>query len=150
MNYIKEAEDYLRNYNDLLSAVDNLEKEIEEINEELACIKSMDYSGMPHGSGSVLPDDRLVNKLYRKQKAEKELKSTQNAIKRIDEVLEGLSVGEGNEKHEKILRLFYLEGARGQALEEVLECSERHAYRLKGIAIRRLAVQLFGIKVIGE
>lgn len=150
MNYIKEAEDYLRNYNDLLSAVDNLKREISEIDEDLVCIKNIDYSGMPHGSGSALPDDKLVNKLYRKQKAEEELESTQKAIKRVNEVLEGLNVGEGNEKHEEVLRLFYIENARGQALEKKLDCSERHAYRLKGRAIRRLAVQLFGIKVIGE
>lgn len=149
MNYIKEAEDYLRNYNDLLKSVDNLKKEISEINSELTCIKSIDYSGMPHGSGSGFPEDRLVNKLYRKQKAEDELKRTVKAIKRLDAVLKGLSEGEGNEKHEEILRLFYIEGARGQALEEALECSERHCYRLKGMAIRRLAVQLFGIKVLG-
>ena len=150
MNYIKEAEDYLRNYNDLLSAIDNLTREISEINEDLVCIKNIDYSGMPHGSGVGLPDDKLVNKLFRKQKAEEELESTRNAVKRIDKVLEGLSNGDGNEKHQQVLRLFYIEGVRGQALEDALECSERHVYRLKGRAIRRLAIQLFGIKVIGE
>jgi hypothetical protein len=150
MNYIKEAEDYLRNYNDLVKSVDNLKTEISEINAELTCIKNIDYSGMPHGSGSGLFDDRLVNKLYRKQKAEEELKKTVKAIHRINTVLKGLSEGEGNEKHEQVLRLFYIEGARGQALEEALECSERHCYRLKGIAIRRLAIQLFGIKGLGE
>ncbi|QAT40853.1 DUF1492 domain-containing protein [Clostridium sp. JN-9] len=150
MDYVKEAENYLRSYNDLTSSVDNLKREISEINAELACIKNTDYSGMPHGSGSRLPDDILVNKLYRKQKAIEELKKTSRAINRIDYVLKKLSEGEGNEKHEKVLRLFYIEGARGQALEEALECSERHCYRLKGIAIRRLAVQLFGIKGLGE
>lgn len=150
MDYVKEAENYLRSYNDLTSSVDNLKREISDINAELTCIKNIDYSGMPHGSGSGLPDDLLVNKLYRKQKAVDELKKTIRAISRIDYVLKKLSEGEGNEKHEKVLRLFYIEGARGQALEEALECSERHCYRLKGIAIRRLAVQLFGIKGLGE
>jgi hypothetical protein len=150
MDYIKEAENYLRNYNDLVDSVDNLKNEIYEINADLTSIKNIDYSGMPHGSGGALPDDKLINKLYRKQKAEEELKKTLIAINRIDCVLKKLSEGEDNKKYEKILRLYYIEGARGQALEEALECSERHCYRLKGIAIRRLAVQLFGIKGLGE
>jgi len=150
MDYKKEAENQLREYNDLLDSVENLKGEIAEIDAQLTSIKNTDYSGMPHGSGSGLPDDRLVNKLYRKQKATEELKSTLRTIKRIDKVLGNLSKGEGNEKHEQVLRLFYLKNIRGQALEEALECSERHAYRLKGIAIRRLAIQLFGIKGLGE
>jgi len=150
MDYIKEAENRLRNYNDLVDSVDNLKQELYELNAELTNVKDINYSGMPHGSGGLLPDDRLVNKLYRKQKAIEELKKTLKAIKRMDNVLKNLSNGEGNEKHEKVLRLFYIEGARGHALEEALDCSERHCYRLKGIAIRRLAVQLFGIKGLGE
>ncbi|WP_454053314.1 DUF1492 domain-containing protein [Clostridium sp. Marseille-Q7071] len=50
----------------------------------------------------------------------------------------------------KILNMFYIEGARRQFLKEALECSERHYYRLKGMAIRRLAVQFFEIKGLGE
>jgi hypothetical protein len=150
MDYVKEAENYLRNYNDLMDSVYNLKREISEIEEDLLCIKNIDYSGMPHGSGSQLPDDNTVNMLYRKIKAEEELKKTLRTINRIDSVLKNLSEGEGNEKHAKALKLFYIHGVRGQGLEDSLECSERHCYRIKGLAIRRLAVQLFGIKGLGE
>jgi len=46
--------------------------------------------------------------------------------------------------------MFYIEDARRQFLKEELECSKIHCYRFKEMAIRRLAVQLFGIKGLEE
>lgn len=148
MDYKKDAEDQLRYYKYLKGAVDNLKTEISNINTELTCIKNIDYSGMPHGSGSALPDDNIVNKLYRKQRAIEELKITLRAIKRIEVILD--KIQELNESEGKILKVFYIEGLRGEALEDAMGCSERNCYRIKYEAIKKLAIELYGIKVLGE
>ncbi|KGK88023.1 hypothetical protein [Clostridium sp. HMP27] len=150
MDYIKEAEGYLRNYTDLTDAVENLEKELEFLEEEITGAKAIDYSGMPGGGGAALPDDRLVNLLYQKQIKEKSLELTKKKIKLIDSVLSQMAVGEGNEQDEKVLRKFFIDNIRGQALEKEFGVSERHVYRMKGKAIRRFAIQIFGIKGLGE
>lgn len=144
MDYVREAIEYLRSYNDLEKALKNLNEEILKLNTDLKCVKEIDYSGMPHGSGNETPDDMLVNKLYRKQKAIEEYGQTKKAIGRIDKVLEGLS-----EDESRVLKMWFIDNARRDDIAEALHCSEPNAYRIKNRAIRKLAIQLFGIKGLG-
>lgn len=145
MNYIKEAEEYLRSYSDLKDSIVNIKKELEFLELEITGAKAIDYSGMPGGGGAALPDDRLVNLLYKKQVKEAALESTTNTLSYINYIFERLS-----EKEAKVLKAFYIEGLRGTALEEEFELCERQVYNLRQPAIRRFAKQLFGIKAIGE
>jgi hypothetical protein len=144
MNYIKEAEEYLRSYSDLKDSIVNIKKELEYLELEITGAKAIDYSGMP-GGGAALPDDRLVNLLYKKQVKEAALESTENTVTHIKNIFENLS---GEES--KVLKAFYIEGLRGTALEEKFELCERQVYNLRQPAIRKFAKQLFGIKAIGE
>lgn len=144
MNYIKEAEEYLRSYSDLKDSIVNIQKELEFLELEITGAKAMDYSGMP-GGGAALPDDRLVNLLFKKQVKEAALESTENTIAYIKSIFKNLS-----EEESKVLKAFYVEGLRGTALEEKFKICERQVYNLRKPAIRRFAKQLFGIKVIGE
>jgi DNA-directed RNA polymerase specialized sigma subunit len=150
MDYVKEAEGYLRSYPDLVESIENINKELEYLEEEITGAKAIDYSGMPGGGGASLPDDRLVNLLYQKQIKERALDLTKKKIQHIDSILTQLSEGEGNEQDEKVLRKFFIENLRGQALEKEFGVSERHVYRMKGKAIRRFAIQFFGVKIHGE
>ncbi len=145
MNYIKEAEEYLRSYSDLKDSIVNIKKELEFLELEITGVKAIDYSGMPGGGGATLPDDRLVNLLYKKQVMEAALESTTNTLSYINYIFERLS-----EKEAKVLKAFYIEGLRGTALEEKFKICERQVYNLRQPAIRRFAKQLFGIKAIGE
>ena len=150
MDYAKEAENYLKSYPDLLESIDNIKNELEYLEEEITGAKAIDYSGMPGGGGAALPDDRIVNLLYQKQIKERALELTEKRVQHIDSILAQLSVGEGNEQDEKVLRKFFIENLRGQTLEKEFGVSERHVYRMKGKAIRRFAIQFFGVKVHGE
>lgn len=145
MNYIKEAEEYLRSYSDLKDSIVNIKKELEFLELELTGAKAIDYSGMPGGGGATLPDDRVVNLLFKKQVKEAALESTENTVVHIKNIFENL-----NEVESKVLKAFYIEGLRGTALEEKFELCERQVYNLRQPAIRRFAKQLFGIKAIGE
>lgn len=150
MDYIREAIEYLKSYKDLQASLENLSFEIKELNAVIPGDKSIELDGMPHGSGSSLPDDAIVNKLFRLQKAKEEYVKTKKAIDHMDKVLAGLSDSEEHKIHEKVLRLWFLENRRADDIGKQINCSERHVFRIKNIAIRRLAVQLFGIKVIGS
>ena len=145
MDYIKEAEGYLRSYPDLTESITNIEMELDFLEEEITGAKAIDYSGMPSGGGSALPDDRIVNLLYKKQVKQKALESTTAKIKHIECIFKKIG-----EKDEKLLKAFYVEGLRGMALEEKFNVSDRQVYNLKKIAIKRFAIQLFGIKAVGE
>lgn len=145
MDYIKEAEWYLRNYRDLKMAVTTIEDELDYLEEELTGAKAIDYSGMPSGGGSALPDDRLVNLLYQKQVKQKTLDLTKLKVKHIETIFNNLGA-----KDEELLKAFYLDNLRGNELEGQFALSERQVYNRKKIAIKRFAIQLFGIKAVGE
>ncbi len=144
MDYIKEAEGYLRSYNDLNQSIELMENEIQYLDEELTGAKAIDYSGVS-SSGDSLPDDRIVNLLYQKQIKQKSLDLTLLKVKHIERIFSNLG-----ERDEEILKAFYIKRLRGIELEGQFQLSERQLYNLRKIAIRRFAIQLFGIKVVGE
>lgn len=145
MDYIKEAEGYLRSYRDFKQSIALMESEIEYLDEELTGAKAIDYSGMPSGGGAALPDDRVVNLLYQKQVKQKALDSTRLKVKHIENIFDNLGP-----KYEEVLKACYLDHLRGIELEGQFRLSERQVYNLRKIAIKRFAIQLFGIKVVGE
>lgn len=157
MDYVKEAIDYLRYYNDFKVALDSLRYEILEIDAELKNIKAIDSSGMPHGSGAKSPDDILVNKVYRKQEAQKEYKLTKLKLDRLDKALNNLSEGKGNELQEEIVRYMFIDHKSIDQVKKMLqgnpkgkELSDRQIYRIRDRGIRRMAIRFFGIKGFGE
>ncbi|WMJ80965.1 DUF1492 domain-containing protein [Clostridium sp. MB40-C1] len=147
MNYINEAMEYLTSYKDLKIAIENLnEKEI-KLNERLYGLRSGNFNGMPKGK-SVEADDILVNTIFQLDQTRKFIKETEDKIKEIDDVLKNLKENDDTEEYEKLLRLWYIEDWTKIAMTEEFNCSDRQLYRIRAKAIRKLAIQLFGIKVI--
>lgn len=144
MDYVKEAEEYLKSYPELKESLDNIRLELEHIENQLIGVKAISYDGMPGGSISNA-DDKLVNILFRKQKAEQALEETQGEVKLIENILDQLS-----EEDRKVLQAFYIEGLRGEALEKRLQICERQVYNLRHPIIRKFAKLKFGIKAIGK
>lgn len=150
MGYIREAIEYLKSYNDLQFAVINLKEEIQKLDAELKG-SAICYKDMPGGSGAINADDVLINKIYRKAQAEKEWRTSTSIIKRIDRILEELSKGEGNENHGEIIRRCFIDRQGSRDIDDIADefkYSRRQFYRIRQTALRRLAVQLFGINVI--
>jgi len=145
MNYISDAIDYLRNYENLKRALDNLEIDIKELKAELNTgqVKAIEYSDMPKGDSSQLPDDKTVNKIYMLQVKRKEYALTKKSLEKMDKVLSGLS-----KEDERILRAWYIDGLRGDTAYKHTYCSERNFYRCKSNALKNFAVQLHGINAI--
>lgn len=147
MDYVREAIEYLKSYKDLEAAKQNLLLEIRELRAS-GDSKAINMDGMPHGSRDGGFDDHIVNKMYKLQHAEKSYKETIRTLSKIDKILEEISHGDGNEKHGKLLRMWFIENNKINEIAETLDISDRHVFRVKNVAIRRLAVRLFGINVI--
>lgn len=141
MNYIKEAEIYLKEYYDFSKSLGNIILELDSIEKEMTSIKSMNYSDVP-ASGSVNPDDRLVNLIFKKQVKQEAYEMTSSKINLIDSILE--SMGEDG----VLLRRLYIDGDIHFKIYNDLGLSERSFYRRKCEAIRKFAIQLFGIKAV--
>lgn len=145
MNYIGDAIEYLKNYENLKKAIDNLENDIKELKAELNAgqVKGIEYSDMPKGDSPGLPDDNIINKMYMLQIKRKEYAITKKTIEKMDKVLSGLS-----KEDERILRAWYIDGLRGDTVYKHTLCSERNFYRCKSNALKNFAVQLHGIRAI--
>ncbi|MBU3098368.1 MULTISPECIES: hypothetical protein [Clostridium] len=145
MDYIREAIEFLTNYDNLKTSLINLELDIREIKADLNAgqIKAIEYSDMPSGDSAQLPDDKLINKMYMFQVKKKEYFLTKKTIKKMDQVLARLPSDD-----ERILRAYYILGLREGTLFKHTFCSERTFYRMKTQAIRTFAIQLHGIDAI--
>lgn len=162
MDYIREAIEYLRHYNDLKISLETLKYEVMQIDAEIKSVKAIDYSGQPHGSGGKAPDDLLVNRVYRKQKAMQEIKLTKIKLAKLDEALSGLSEGQGNQLQEEMVRWFYVDNKKLSQVRKNLEqrnmdhnfrdkeLSDRQIYKIRDKGIKRMAIRFFGIKGFGD
>lgn len=147
MDYVREAIKYLESYNDLEKSKENLAMTIREL-KAITGEKPANLNGMPHGSSSINFDDKLINNMYRLQVAEKNFKDTVKEMKRIDKILEELDKDIGEGKHGTLLRKWFIENETKEKIAEDLNISVRHAFRIKNVAIRRLAIQLHGINAV--
>lgn len=145
MDIIKDAEMYLEGYWDLKDSITNIKREIQLLEDDITSIKSLDYSGMPKGSGASQPDDRLINLIYKKQLKESMLKRTEDKIAFIENILSNLAKDEDG----KVLKAYYIDCLRGEELEKEMCTCERNIYRIKKKAIRKFAIRLFGIVGLG-
>jgi ArpU family phage transcriptional regulator len=98
---------------------------------------------MPTGSNKNKPDDELVNKIFILDKYRNKLETTIKTTKKIVLALSNLPQYE-----KEILTYYYIDGLRDFCIYEKLNCSERKFYSDKSKAIRKFAIQLFGIEVI--
>ena len=146
MDYLKEAEEELREYKDFSNSLISLRDEIEIIELEMKSVKTMNYDSIPNGN-AVEGDERLVNLSYKKQIKEEAYKLTKAKIKHIQKIFKWLdSSGDNKNIDVELLKQLYVEQRQITDICNELEISERTFRRRKYIALRRFARQLFGIK----
>lgn len=142
MDYIREAIERLRHLKNLYKAQENLKDTILDL--KLKCQgKERVLDGMPKGSGSVTYDDEIINNMFKLQQSEAQFKETVAAIKKINKELDGLE-----EKDRELLVQWYVEKIDRLDLCSKYNISQSELYRRKDKAIRKFAVQVFGIRVI--
>lgn len=143
MDYIREAAEYLKNYDNLLVARRRLTEKITMLKENLSSIKAISYSDMPKGNSKGVSDDGLVNKIFELNESIKLFEENEQAIKATERSLEDLQ-----EDFKKIIWSWYVEEKTETQMLNELNVSRATFYRLKSQAIRIFAIQLFGVRAI--
>jgi len=150
MNYIREAENYLYHYRDMKKSLDRLEKQISELvakagPKDLKAI-ALDATGIRNTQ-----QDEAINILYQLQVLIENKKRTEEKLKEIDKILDSISKDEGCELYGKVLRKWYIEQMPKEEIAEQIGYSSRTSiYTIRARAIRKLAVQLFGIGAVED
>lgn len=146
MNYIGEAEIVLWHYRDLYRSIERLDKEIARLIRQAGPkdIKAM-VTDEQFGSGR---HDETINILFQIQQLSESRAKTEQELKKIDKILDDISSKAGNENYGAILKAWYIKALPKYEIAGELGYTERHLYRIKGKAIRKFAINLFGIDAL--
>ncbi|MBW2003035.1 MAG: hypothetical protein JRI72_00260 [Deltaproteobacteria bacterium] len=148
MDYKKEAEMYLKNYNLLKKAVENLDYEINAIVAASAPNEIKPASISETGiKGSRIEDDTL-NKLYRLTELKRKKAKTEDKIRHIDYNLKIISLDEGCENYGELLIRFYLRKDKIVDISEDMHISVPRVYQVRDMALQKFAVALFGLDAL--
>ncbi len=143
MNYIKEAENYLYHYRDLKISLTNMKKQRDKLiqNNGPKDISSvgLDITGVSGGNRQ----DEAINVLYQIQSLTKSMKDTEDKLIEVDEVLDKLEKLDAT-----LLKMWYIGREDKKEIASMLNCTERHLYRMKDAAIRRFAIHVLGINAL--
>lgn len=145
MNYIREAEKYLKHYKDLKYSLEQIDREIYRLQMSSAPkdIKAVNFDGVPHAE---YYQDNIFNIAFQLKVFTEAKEQTLARLEEIDRILE--DIGRENKNYEKILRMWYIEKRPWEEIAEGLQYSPKSRnsiYELKNEAIRKFAVMLFGI-----
>lgn len=149
MNYIEEAEKYLKYYSDMYIGLKEMDRQISRL-----LIKSGPggYKSPalldPTGVKSSDQDD-AINTIFKLQKLIENRNKTEQKLKEIEKHLEDISKDEGCELYGLVLRRWYIERrSKEDIAEEVGYSSRQSIYTIRAEAIRKFAVRLFGIGAV--
>lgn len=153
MNYIEEAEKYLRNYRHLRGSVETMRRERERLigkagprGEENMAI-ALDAVGV--GRGSAGEYDDAINLIWRIRELTENIQKTEERLKEIDRILEEISEGDGCEFYGRVLRAWYIDGiAKEDIAAEIGYESRTSIYTIRNRAIRKFAVRVLGIRAL--
>lgn len=148
VNYIKEAENYLKYYRHLQKSLDNTEREINylKLRDMPRYIKASQMEETE--IRSMMGKDDAWNDIYKIIMLTECWNDTSKAMQNIDDVLDMIS-GEKNCGHySRLLKLWYIDKWDKYEISEELHLSRRSVFYHKEEAIRSFAVALFGIKAL--
>lgn len=125
-------------YRKIKRLIRDLEKQIEEINEEISSAKAGKITGMPRGGEPLTFADRIadIDDLERRKEKFEIIAHQKKEIVQtyIDTVL--------SPRHNRVLTLYYVKcmSMKDVAIEE--NCTERHAFRLYNEALDMVDLSL--------
>lgn len=147
MNYIREAENYLRYYRELHQSIEHADYMISKLMYKTApsdmSAVSMDITGVRAGK----PYSTL-NQMYQLQMWQEMKERTLEELTKVDNILDAISKDTGCEIYRKLLYMWYVEKKSMSHISDKIQYTERHLWRLKKEAIQKFAVALFGIIVL--
>ena len=142
MDYIKEAENYLKHYASLRKSVSHARYMIDKLMMkscpgEVSAVNN-DITGV-----SAQHPVNTLQEMYELQQWQKIVTDNEHEIKHISDTLESLE-----DKEKLILEMWYVNKMQAIDIMNEFEYDERRSvYNLKSKALKNFAINLFGIKV---
>lgn len=141
MNYNGITEKYLYNYRPLKASIENMKKEINDLNYYICSSLKLDNIGGIGYKGSIT-EMAAINIQEKKNNTRFEIIKLENRIDRSIEVL--------SEIEKYIIEEKYFEGQEWWKIAYELRYSERWCKELRRRALIRIAISLFGEKAMKE
>lgn len=148
MDYIEEAEKYLRHYHDLYRSLSNMRIKRAKLIGKAAPqgYKESDYT-QPIVTGGGGQED-AYNLLFKIKVLTENITKTIEKLKEIDEILNGISQEPGCELYGDILKKWYIEKVPREEIALEANYCERNIYKIRDKAIQKFAVNLFGLNAV--
>lgn len=143
MDYIKEAENYLRHYKELKSSIKHAEHEIAKLKWKS---RPGEVSAVSNDITGVTADHpgNTLNEMYQLQKWQDVRDESNREIQHVENLLAGME-----EKERKVLEMWYVQRMdKYDIAAEFGYNSKQPVYNTRNIAIKKFAVILFGINAL--
>ncbi|PAB61294.1 ribonuclease H family protein [Anaeromicrobium sediminis] len=143
MNYIREAELYLKHYGDLKYILNHINREITKLKWSGAPsdAKAIVIDDMPQGN--KVPED-IMDIAYRLKCYMEMKKETEEKLDEINATLDEMN--EDGEQLGELLKYWHVDKLDKDEIAEKMGYSRRSIYNLKEKAIKKFAIRIFGIK----
>ena len=140
-DWMKHAVADLREYRAEKESLGTLPEEIRALEEDMRLVKGTRYDKTPVEGGASGYEERLINYIDRRGRLEANLDLARAKVERIER---GLSVLTENER--LVLTRFYIQREPGgvDRLREELGYVERSLYRIRGSALRKFTLAMYG------
>ena len=146
-DYIEFTESILKNYKNIKIGIENMEKDLEEITEDITSLPAIVYDDMKvqkSVSGSPVEQSALLL-IEKKKELEKDIEKNKRLIRSIEIGMNNLSP-----IHREVLQLFVIDENDWRYVCDKLNYGERQLREKKNQAVRSVACTLFGGKVFDE
>lgn len=144
MNYYSITEEYLKNYKPLKASIENMRKEIEDLDYYVASSPSLEYIGEKKYKQSST-ENAVINIENKKKKIENNINSIESKLERIEKGIETL-----NETEKYVIVERYFEGRQWWVIAYKLKYSERWCKELRRRAVEKISISLFGEKAMSK
>ncbi|MGL5330770.1 MAG: sigma factor-like helix-turn-helix DNA-binding protein [Peptostreptococcaceae bacterium] len=141
MNYISETVTVIKNYNNIKIAQENLKDKLRDINTKLEGYKGISYGDI-HGSGAGT-NDKILNLMFEQNKTLEAYRENDKSLKKLNKLLLGLSQDE-----KEVILNAYIQDKTDTEIASSMNISRKTLNDKKRKAIKKLAVQYWGIKAI--
>lgn len=148
VNHIQKAEELLWHYEYFLNSIGNLRRRKAHL---IAYTAPQGYPSQDFKEDRIKGGGKqydAYNHLQGIIEVTQEIDRNMENLRMIDSSLKAISQPSGCELYGKVLRLWYIE--RKDKEEIAAECKKtvRHVYRIKGEAIQKFAINIYGISAI--
>ena len=142
MNWKKEAENDLRNYQRRVDSLENSREKIKALQDQMKSVKSGMSDATPVMGGGNKAQENMVNCIAECERLEYTIKATERLVALVERGLNTLT-----DEERRVLDLFYIHRQRGhvERLMEEMHLETSQIYRIKDAALYKFTTTIYGL-----